>query len=262
MKQFFLFFILIPMGVFASESPVEHVIWDRVPIPFTIPMGAERMITFPDKVELHNTDPQLTLDKVNILNNAGTLYIRAKQTFSSIRVPVVLTKTGTVILLDISAKPNAEDTPVEVVLKDTKENSKTDSVNTGDESSINYTTLMRYAISHLYGPVRLIKEDMRINRVPMFTSKSVKLVYGDQVMSMPIASWHGGDLYVTAILVKNIWKQKFTLDPRRLQGAWCVASFYPTRNLDSIGSLRDRTTIFLISKLPFHEALHSMRGFE
>ena len=72
------------LSVALATSSVEHVLWDRTPISFEIPLGKERMITFPESVIFHNTNPELTTDRVSTLNNAGTLYIQAKKAFDPI----------------------------------------------------------------------------------------------------------------------------------------------------------------------------------
>ena len=56
----------------SSQNRFEHVIWDRVPIAIDLPVGSERIISFPQPVTIHNTDTRLTTDKVQILNNNAT----------------------------------------------------------------------------------------------------------------------------------------------------------------------------------------------
>ena len=272
-------------NIVTNNIPIEHVVWERMPIEFIIPVGQERLLTFPGQVSFHNTDQSLTTDKISVLNNNGTLYIKAKKAFAPIRVPIVLKKTGAVILIDISAKSDTDDTPVAVVLRQNSsdleaatasdnETPKKQEKQKNSTAPINYITLMRYAIQHLYGPERLMAEDMQINRTPMYTSKSVNLFYNSDVMAMPLISWRGGDLYVTAVLLKNLKEKKETketkkekkekkviLDPRKLIGDWLAASFYPTDFLTAKDTLHDRTTIFLISNSSFNEALHKTRGF-
>ncbi len=259
-------------NIVTNNIPTEHVVWDRIPIEFIIPVGQERMLTFPGQVDFHNTDQSLTTDKISVLNNNGTLYIKAKKAFDPVRVPIILKKTGAVVLVDFLAKPDADDTPVEVVMS---QSSKTKASKVSDNGTqknqknptapINYITLMRYAIQHLYGPERLMQENPQLNRTPMYTAKSVNLFYNTDAMAMPLISWRGGDLYVTAVLLKNLKETKETkkifLDPRKLIGSWLAISFYPIDFLTPKDTLHDRTTIFLISSSAFNEALHKTRGF-
>lgn len=236
----------------------EHVIWNKVPISFVVPVKEERMLIFPGKIDFRNLDPRLTTDKVSILNNDGTLYIQAKQSFSSIRVPVVLKDRGITILVDISASENADDTPLEVVLPDATE-SEPPSAEKDAFDVIHYVTLMRYAVQHLYAPERLIIEDPHISRSPMYTTRSVDLFYDKGVIAMPLIAWHGGHYTVTAVLLKNNLNHPVYLDPRTIKGQWITASFYPTNRLAEVGSEQDRTTLFLISDRPFNDALNTMK---
>jgi integrating conjugative element protein (TIGR03749 family) len=246
-------------GKAAKPINTEHVIWNKVPISFSVPIGKERMITFSEPVSFHNSDLSLTTDKVSIINNAGTLYIKAKKVFNPVRIAVVLKKTGKVILIDLSAVQNADDAPVKVLLA----SKQTASANNKKiiTAPITYAGLMRYALQQLYSPKRLLEKNNAINRTPMYTDKSVDLIYGSKVIAMPLISWRGGDLYVTAVLLKNILNRSVRFDPDDVKGKWLAASFYPTNYITAKGTMHDRTTLFLISDRPFNEALNSMRGY-
>lgn len=245
-----------------DSANVQHVIWNRVPIAFIVPTNAERMITFPSAVEVHNTNSDLTTDKVSILNNDGTLYIKAKKEFNPIRIPVVLKDSGQVILMDLSSKENADNSSVEVLFPSKQNDTNNNLGQGGKTAAINYTILTRYAVQHLYSPERLIEENFNINRTPMFTSKSVDLVYGVQITAMPLISWRGGDLYVTSVLLKNRLNKRVHLSPLQLKGQWLAATFYPTNYVTAKGDLHDRTTLILISDRPFNESLTKMREYK
>ena len=245
-------------GNAAEPINTEHVIWNKVPINFTVPIAKERMITFPEPVDFNNSDASLTTDKISIINNAGTLYIKAKKAFNPVRVAIALKKTGTVILIDLSAAANADDVPVEVLLeaKEISEN------NTQDITApATYGGLMRYAIQQLYSPERLIEKNKAINRTPMYTDKSINLIYGSKVIAMPLISWRKGALYITAVLLKNILSRPVRFSPDDITGSWLAASFYPVDIINAKNTAHDRTTVFLISNRPFNEALNSIRGY-
>ena len=76
---------------------------------------------------------------------------------------------------------------------------------------------------------------------------------------MPLASWRGNDLYITALLVKHILDQPLRLDPRRLCGNWKAASFYPKTTLAAQGTPinQDTSTLFLVSDRPFMNAIQA-----
>lgn len=248
-------------NVVQNQIQYDHVVWNGIPISFVAPVGHERILRFPSSVSLHNTNPNLTTNKVSILNNNGFLYVTAKKPFSAIRIPFVIKKTGEVVLVDLSAKNNAKSAPVSVVLQ-TNDNPNSNSNASGKKPQfVNFVSLMRYAIQHVYSPERLITQNTLITRAPMYTTKSVDLFNNSNVVAMPLVSWRGGNLYVTAVLLKNVWNQTVKLDPRNINGNWLSASFYPRNSLQENGSKHDRTTLFLISNQPFNGALNQMRGY-
>ncbi len=262
--------LLTPQALLAKDiSPASHVvinavqynhvIWNGIPISFTVPVGQERILKFPSSVDFHNSNPKLTRREISIQNNHGFLYITAKRAFAPIRIAVTLNATGQVILMDLSAKPNVSDLPVSVVMAATPTTIANGPV--AKPQLINYVTLMRYALQHLYAPSRLVQEKPAISRTPMYTHKSVNLFRNSHVVAMPLMSWHGGNFYVTAILLKNPWHERIRLDPRTVYGQWLAASFYPTNYVTPSGSVHDRTTLLLISDRPFHSALNVLRGY-
>ncbi|MFN7097987.1 MAG: TIGR03749 family integrating conjugative element protein [Gammaproteobacteria bacterium] len=246
---------------YAATSPItlpgdEHIVWDKRPISFVIPTGKERMISFPGQVQLINTNPDLTANKLSFFVNDGTFYMKALKPFAPIRVVVQIQATGEHVLLDIASTPQADDTPVDVVMA--ASNQATNDTSTADDTTnqaVSYVDLLRYAIQTFYAPARLISSSPTVMRTPMYTHKSVVLFYGDNTIAMPIASWRGGDLFVTAVVIKNTRAYPIVLDPRLVKGNWLAAAFYPANQLAAQGHAHDKTTLFLISSAPFGGAL-------
>lgn len=250
----------------------EHVIWQQKPIDIILPVGKERMIGFPGTVDFGYDKTVLSDDKLSVQNNNGTLYLVAKTEFSAQRVQVRCRDSGQIILLNLSAQKNMSNIPLDIVISD--ENKADDNVtNSSDAESIDNTseikhinitavTLTRFAAQQLYAPKRLLVQPSSIYRVPMHTAKTVPLVLDGSVIAMPLASWRGGDLFVTAILLRNQLKQELTLDPRNLCGNWKTASFFPSSVLTTAGTESDSTTVFLVSNRPFAESMQiCTRGY-
>ena len=87
--------------------------WDKLPLVFRVPVGHERLLSFSDKVKVIMMTLIFTSDKVTILNNAGTLYIKAKQVFDPVRLRVVIVATGDTVLVDLSGVAEGDDFTVE-----------------------------------------------------------------------------------------------------------------------------------------------------
>ncbi len=255
----------------AIESTPEHIIWNKTPIAVYLPVGKERMIHFPGSVQVGYDKTILTDEHIRIQNNQGTLYLLAKKEFPAERIQVKL-ESGKIILLDVSAKKLASCTPLEIVVSEDKpisspfettepahQNQNPKSV---EEDHSNLTTtiitpiqLTRFAAQQLYAPQRLLTQLNNIYRVPMHTKKTVDLVLDGSVTAMPLASWRGGDEFVTAILLRNNLPQTLTLHPQDLCGQWQTATFFPKNELAPRGNVKDSTTVFLVSCRPFAESL-------
>jgi len=177
--------------------------------------------------------------------------------------------TGKIILINLSAKNDASATPLDIVIKkEIKGNSYNTSHNPNDlnsypdqvpqsaNHSINAISLIRFAAQQLYAPKRLSKQPGDIFRVPMHVSKTLPLFRDSSVMTMPLASWRGNDLFVTAILLRNSLNQPRVLDPREICGSWQTATFFPQNELAPKGNQLDTTTLFVISNRPILESLH------
>jgi integrating conjugative element protein (TIGR03749 family) len=199
---------------------------------------------------------------LRVQNNNGTLYFLAKKPFALQRVVAKL-RQGTMILLDITAEPNADITPLEIVLSknDQKESLSASVTAVSDQMEntpiqrVNYVELNRYAVQRLFAPKRLLKESHHIYRVPMRTKKTVPLMLDGSIVAMPLVSWRSGDITITAVMIRNHLQQPLILDPRRLCGDWLSATFYPRNQLTPEGTATDSTTVFLMAKQPFHQAL-------
>lgn len=252
-------------GINISAPNAEHVTWNGTPISFTVPVGDERLISFPSEVEFKNMDPGLTSDKVAITNNGGTLYIRALQPFSPIRTYVSIKSTGQIIYLDLSAQNGGDDNPVSVLTASTAQsNSSSTASVTSNAASPNYVSMLQYAVAQLYWPERLLSQQnqnpdyFNFARTPMYTTHSVHLIMGNNVLAIPKASWRNGDLFVTAVLLMNPNKEQINLDPfNGFIGNWDAKAFYPTNYLTAQGTANDRTVVFLVSDEPFNSALNS-----
>lgn len=120
---------------------------------------------------------------------------------------------------------------------------------------ITVITLTRFAVQQLYAPKRLLVTPPGIYRIPMHAHKSVDLVRDGSLIAMPLASWQGGDHYITAVLLRNQLPNRLTVSPHQLCGHWQTATIFPQATLDPRGEVTDSTTVFLVSNRPFMESL-------
>ena len=257
MKRFnwILLFSIISAPLMAADT--EHVVWDKTPIHLSVPINQERLVRFPQAIQIIESEAG---NKIAVLKIQDALYLKAKESFSNKRLLIQLMPQGEVIILSLSAdeKLNAA-TPIEVLLEQSASPQLT-AEDTKISPDLNAITLTRFAIQSLYSPERLLVVPEGVSRTPMQTRRDIHLIYGASISARPLISWHGGDFYITAIELKNQLKKEAILDPRHIMGNWQTATFYPTNTLSTRGKV-DTTTVFLVSDRPFNDALQASREF-
>ena len=260
-----LFVILLS---FASASVIadasERVLWDKRPINVHLQVGHERIIHFPDDVRYWL--PDTVKRQVSVLAANGVFYIRAVEPFPTTRIRIQGLNDQQIYLLDITASEAAAVSDELIVM--TKENTR----NRSKEATASKTTedwrirLTRYAAQQLYAPERLVDGDSAIKRIPVELTMSVPLIRGGLIETVPIASWQGHGLTVTAVRVRNLSRQSLQLQFDRsdahqaldlsylIRGDWLTATLQHDR-LGAMGDETDTTTLYLVSNRSFVESL-------
>ena len=260
-----LFVILLTLAsatVLADAS--ERVLWDKRPINVHLQVGNERIIHFPDDVRYWL--PDTVKRHVSVLAANGVLYIRAMEPFPTTRLRIQGLNDQQVYLLDITASEAAAVSDELIVM--TKKNTR----NRSKEATAYRTTedwrirLTRYAAQQLYAPERLVDGDSAIKRIPVESKTSVPLIRGGLIETVPIASWQGHGLTVTAVRVRNLSRHSLQLQFDRsdslqaldlsylVRGDWLTATLQHDR-LGAMGDETDTTTLYLVSNRSFVESL-------
>ena len=257
LKHLLIRFILVMVCINSgSVGAVERLFWDKVPLRITLPVGKERLVTFPADVRVGM--PGSIRSKLRTQSNQGTVYWKASEAFNTQRIEVREIQSHRIYLIDLKASTKANSvTPIEVVFKDTRDN--TEDKTSADSSSKSakkpgYIALTRFAAQQLYAPARLLKASTSIHRISVAKHSTTHLIHGEQIEATPVASWQSGVLYITAVELKNTSDHFINLDPRHLRGDWRTATFQHIR-LHPSGSESDTTAVYLISDRPFYEVI-------
>ena len=258
---------VIAMSVMAESNVVEsttaeRVLWDKRPIVVHIQRNHERIIHFPDDVRYWLPD-QLQ-GKVTVLATNGVLYIRALESFSRTRIRVQGLQSQQIYLLDVMADESASVADELIVMTvDTVINQAKDKTQqlVGQDWRVR---LSRYAAQQLYAPERLLKGDSAIKRIPV-ASQAIQLIRGGVIEAVPIASWQGGGLTVTAVRLQNKQTHPLVLQftpsgegnsvnfNELLRGRWLTATLQH-KWLGALGKKDDTTTLYLVSAQSFVES--------
>lgn len=258
----------------SAEDNTEHKVWDKKPIEIVLPVAKEKLVSFPETIELGINQSEIPADKLKIQNNNHTLYLTAKKPFQKQRVYARLVNSGKIILLDISAKTDASVTPITIETLDnaganplaTKaaitHRSAQDKTDAEEIKPVNMLQLVRYAAQQLYAPKRLLQPDKAIFRVAMQAYPVEPLLLDGSVLAQPLASWRSAHYFVTAVLLRNQLPHAQTLDPRIFCGSWAGVSLFPRNRLTQKGNATDSTTAFLVSHQSFGQAMRVCRTQE
>jgi len=248
---FFLILLSVISSTFASNN-VEHILWDKTPIKFTIPIGTERRIDFPVSVEIQA--PRRIIEASKPIQNRedGSIYWTANEAFDTTRIKI-LTTTGYSYLVDITAKEGAPTHPI-VILDDRMPKNNT-TLSKKKNYNYDYVDITQMAMKNIYAPIRLTRI------LPGVTKQSVPnhahpLYRGGDVITEPMTQWKSPSIptfYVTAVRVTSNSLNETVFDPRLLRGDFLAASaqhpvIYP------VGNEGSTTTWYLVSANPFIEA--------
>lgn len=261
--------LLMALSLTAFAEPnFQNVIWDHIPITITLPLNQEKIIKFPNPVELGI--PLNIKQDLTVQNNAGWLYLTARKSFPITRVEVKDTVTNSIILLNLSADKSGRAEAVTINYPKNNIQKSSDLPQQPLQGGLAYITLTRFAEQQLYAPERLQKNPYNIQLVNSYIDKKGSInqsqwFYGlftdNSTVNIPWAEWHGGDFYVTAVLVRNQLPEPLDLTKNlpllcgRLEHVWQAVAFFPSWQLGKAGSLNDTTMAFLISEQPFEQAI-------
>jgi integrating conjugative element protein (TIGR03749 family) len=246
--------LLMQSPVYAESEIPERIEWKKAPIRLELVMGQEQRIEFPAAVKVGmpaSVQPLLRTQSVN-----GTLYLLAHAPFDTSRLMVRELDSGRIYLFDVTAtEEGGASHPLQIYVTGDAETNK-DGLVQGNESvqrQPGYIQLTRFAAQQLYAPLRLVKDQPGLVRVPV-ARDPVDLVRGSTVEATPLVAWRANGLYVTAVKLTNRTDQPQILDPRDLRGAWLTATFQHHRLLPN-GDEADTTAVYLISARPFDVSL-------
>jgi integrating conjugative element protein (TIGR03749 family) len=264
LSQWLLCVALAVVTVTAIADTPERILWDKRPIDLQLQIGHERLIHFPD--EMRYWLPDSIKHKVSVLAATGVLYLRALEPFPRTRIRVQGLSDQQVFLLDVVAGEVATvgDELIIVTQESVRNLSKENiSHKTAEDWRIRLT---RYAAQQLYAPERLAGGDSAIKRIALELLTPVPLIRGGLVETVPIASWQGNGLTVTAVKIRNLSMQPLQLRfdksitlpvlnlNDRLRGDWLTATLQHGY-LGLAGSENDTTTLYLVSHQSFLESL-------
>lgn len=239
---------------------VEILRWERLPLALPLVVGEERVIFIDRNVRVGV--PASVGARLRVQSAAGAVYLRASEPIEPTRLQLQDAGSGTVILLDIAAEaPQEGQPPLEPVRIVIAAPAGGQGVAAEDDPQARAArtdrpapptpvpvVLTRYAAQSLYAPLRTVEP------VPGITRANVRrdlplhsLLPTLPIQAQALAAWRLGDLWVSAVRLRNTAPRGFDLDPRALQGDFLTATFqHPA--LGPAGTPEDTTVVYLVTR--------------
>ncbi|MFZ7310961.1 TIGR03749 family integrating conjugative element protein [Comamonas jiangduensis] len=247
-----------PRSAASQAHGTERVVFDRAPVRVPLPVGVERLITFPAPVALHVPDDMQKVARIENIDR--TLYVTAKVPFTTLRVIAELIDSGKQVPLDLMADKGTITSKAELEVFVT-EVSESGAASPGpaaaaaseamtesqqaENAPADIVQLTRYAARQLYAPKRLTGRQQGIQQVDVASEKITNLFRGVNVTSVPVGQWRSGNLYVTAVLVKNGSNRPVEIPLEQIRGKWLAATAQHGR-IGAAGTEIDTTAVYLV----------------
>lgn len=238
----YLISLLLVTTTVMAEPAVQHMVFAKTPLKIYLPLNGEKIIKFPTKVSLDSR--ALKFVKAELAN--GYLYLIPKYKFTNKRI--YLKSDKEVFLLDLTVSQNANHNMVEIVLPDEED------IKINNTKTISPIELARFAIQQFYGPERL-QTSANVKRIAMKIAPKIELYPNANITVHPNCQYQTGNLYITALTMKNNRETPVELDPRIIKGQFKAAIFYPNNRLASNKEPGDDTMLFLIATKPIAEII-------
>ena len=263
--------ILVTINSTSQASP-KRLVYTGDPIKITLGVNEEKRLTFPDvKVIWADISEKLInegLIEKEVINK--NVYLKAVKPFKTTRF-IFGEEGGTnIYLLDIKAVQKRVGSGRLIIVKGEDRYAIANKDKKREPESIikplksafrsptaGYKTLINFAVREVYAPQRLRGGSKGIYRTTLNKREVFHLLRDNQVSIKPVAAWRSGSLHVTALSIINKTSNTLTMNPIHKRGSWLATSFFPRARLMPLGHPQDNTTLFLISKEPFADAISS-----
>lgn len=244
----------------AVASATEVLVWDKKPLSIRLEVGKERIIEFPDNIELEM--PKKAFNRLKIDAAAGVAYMTARAPFPSVRVRAKLVSTNETIFVDLFAvRPESgEDVPLEQVKivtakqHEKKQEAKDELFERSSEVSIK--ELIQYAAHDFFAPDRLKKTKMPIVSGRLARQLDLSLMFTGRSAGLlelkPIKQYQTRKYTLTAIQATNRTGKPQKIVYRDIYPGYEAVS---SQHIDvgPRGSRSQSTVIYLVTEKPLTE---------
>lgn len=233
-------------------TAVEILRWERLPLAIPLQVGQERVVFIERNVRVGL--PASLQGKLRVQSAGGALYLLASEAIAPNRLHLQDADDGTLILLDITAKPvKAGESRLEPVrIVEAEREAPRDEVDAPVTRPAPPTplpvALTRYAAQRLYAPLRTVEPVPGLSTVALRDDLALETLIPELPLAYrALAAWRLEDFWVTAVRLRNTSPRWIELDPRRLQGDFIAATFQHP-DLGPKGEATDTTVLYLVTR--------------
>ena len=255
----FVFAVILGLASAAQAETETVKVWNNKPMIINIKVNEEIRVIFPTTVNIQV--PLATTQKLQALApNREIIYWKATAPFEKSRIIVTTDDGQDVYVIDLMASENGLTNDIIIedprrVLLNNSNKPKDEMPELNDPAEL---VLTRYVAQSLYAPDRLLPRDENVGLLetpelpedfPLLQS-ALGENYGVEV----IGQWNGYGHYITAVLIINKSAMAVPVNPERVRGNFTHIT--PQHQyLSEAGTFDDRTTLYLVSDIPFSEAV-------
>jgi integrating conjugative element protein (TIGR03749 family) len=253
--------LLLSLATVSASADTKKV-WEQLPIPVHLRVGHEVRVIFPTAVDLQ-VPVAIATRLQSLAPNPAMVYWKPLEDFETARVIATSLDGKALYILDLSASQNGltDNLVIEDPTRVLEEQSSMPApVATPPLTDPREIILTRYASQTLYAPTRLMPSNPDITplEAPSLPADFplIRSTFGEDYRVEVVAQWLGYERYITAVLLANLSPFPVPVKMENVRGNFSHAT--PQHlSLGPAGTLEDRTTIYLISKMPFQEAVLS-----
>lgn len=252
------YFLLLTLSLPVMAEEVTKV-WNNEPLTIHIKTGQEIRIIFPTAVELQ-VPMGITQHLESLAPNPAVVYWRAVQPIESGRILAPSLDGEDLYIIDLIASESGIDQhitiehPRRVLAKKGSETTAPAPVRDDPAEVI----LTRFVAQLLYAPERLLPNNLHINQLPTPELPAdfplLRATRGEAYQVEAVGQWFGYDRYITAVMITNQGAVAVPMDMSNVRGRFTHLTPHH-RYLGPNGTLEDRTTLYLVSRTPFHSAV-------
>lgn len=246
------------MIISPAHSSTEVLVWDTKPLKIRLEISKERIIVFPDNVEI--TMPAQLHRNVNIASTAGKVYVTPNKPFPESRIEVALVSTNERVLIDLFAVSPTDDNELGIVKVVTNQENilkeQTESELFEQTKNITIKELIQHASHDLYAPARLKQTNRPIRESEIHKPLDLALLFmgrsADLFDIQPLKQYQTTNHTLTAILLTNRTPTQQMLVYRDMYPNFEAVSSQH-KNVGPKGGLDESTVMYLVTKHPLYD---------